>query len=114
MYHAETEMEPNNTILEVNQACVTLWLTDNGYTWCIDYYTKVFENGEFVVEHLERVKKASNLKWCYPDKEDIQTVEGIQVLICDLVGDWDVLADRNMTFTLHNHAHINQRFLELQ
>ena len=32
----ETEIE-HSSILEVNQACVTLWLTDDGYTWCIGY-----------------------------------------------------------------------------
>ena len=39
--------------------------------------------------------------------------EGDQLLDCEINGDWDVLADRNMCFTLQNHKFIDEKFVEL-
>ena len=97
-------MEPSNNnaeekLLDVNQICVTLWLTKAGkQLQYLGYCQEVLEDN----------------KWKYPVKEDIAIVDADQIMICDITGEWDVHADRNMTFTLRNHEFINKKFLELK
>ena len=80
----------------------------------LGYCQEVLEDDKFVVEHLDRVKQSSDLKWKYPEKTDIATVDADQIMVCDITGDWDVHADRNRTYTLRNHALINNKFSELK
>ena len=77
------------------------------------YCKEVKDNDTYVIEHLERVRQGCNLKWRYPTTEDIQVVEGDQLLDCEINGDWDVLPDKNMCFTLQNHKFIDEKFVEL-
>ena len=111
-------MEPTNNaedkLLDVNQMCVTLWLTNAGKQWYLGYCQEVLNHAKFVVEHLEHVKQGSNLKWRYPVKDDITTVDADQVIICDITDGWDVHADRSMTFTLRKLEFINNMFSELK
>ena len=87
---------------------------DNGMkTWFLGYCQEVLQDGKLDVEHLDRVRKGSNLKWKYPVTPDIATVDADQIMVCDITGDWDVHADRNMTYTLRNHVCINNKFQEL-
>lgn len=110
----EVEVEETvNHVVNVNDICVTLWMLPNGVTtWYLGYCQDIKEDG-YVVEHLIRVKSASNLKWKYPMIADIATVNAEQILVSDIVGDWDVNTDRNMTFTLRNHVCINNKFTQL-
>ena len=62
----------DESLLAVNQICVTLWMEDNGRkTWYVGYCKEVLDKETFVVEHLERVKRGSSLKWRYPVMEDV-------------------------------------------
>ena len=81
--------------------------------WHIGYCKDVIDKDTYIVEHLERTRKGANLKWRYPTQEDIQTVEAEQILNCEINGTWDILADRNMNFTLHNHKVIEAKFSKL-
>ena len=73
---------------------------------------KQLENEVFdFASHIERVKRVSSLKWLYPVTEDVHVVEGGQILDCEIVGEWDILADRNMLITLQNHGFIQQKFM---
>ena len=100
-------------ILVVNQICVTVWNEVNGKQWYIGYCTEVKENGTFLVEHVDRVKKNSNLKWKYPVSPDTCVVDAEQVMQCEIVGDWNCANDRNMTFTLMNHEVIHKKFMDV-
>ena len=51
------------------------------------------------------------MKWLYPVTEDDHFVMGDQILDCEIVGEWDILADRNMLLTLQNHGFIQQKFV---
>ena len=51
------------------------------------------------------------MKWLYSVTEDVHVVEGDQILDCQIVGEWDILADRNMLLTLQNHGFIQQKFM---
>ena len=82
----------------------------------IGYFQEVLNNETFVVEHINRVKKGSNLKWKdYPAKKDVYSPWNLSKysFVITVLGEWDVLADRNMTFTQQNHECINQKFLDL-
>ena len=107
------KQDDDSLILEINQICVTLQTGEYGKIWYIGYCKEVKDNKEFIIEHL-RVDLDSNLKWKYPTSNDICVVEADQILQCEIDGEWDVINDRNMTFTLHNHEHINMKFLEVK
>ena len=91
-----------------------MWTGEHGQLWYIGYCKEVKDNQEFVIEHLDQVSMDSNLKWKYPTSNDICVVEAEQILQCEIDGEWDVVNDRNMTFTLHNHEVINRKFLGVQ
>ena len=96
--------------LECNEACVTLWNESGALKWYVGYCTKVINNDLFEVEHLQRCEKNSNLKWKYPAKPDIQNVALEQILVCSVVGEWNILNNRNSEFTLRNHEAIQKIF----
>ena len=108
------EQDDDSMILEINQICVTLWTGEHGQLWYIGYCKEVKDNQEFVIEHLDQVSMDSNLKWKYPTSNDICVVEAEQILQCEIDGEWEVVNDRNMIFTLHNHEVINRKFLDVQ
>ena len=107
-------VEVEETVVNVNDICVTLWVLPTWMKTCFfGYCQEVLQDGKLVVEHLDHVRKGSNLKWKYPVTPHIATVDADQIMVCDITGDWDVHADRNMTYTLRNHVCINNKFQEL-
>ena len=106
--------EDEEIAVEINQLCVTLWNGEHEKLWYLGYCKEVKDNGEFLIEHLDRIDMNSNLKWKYPQYDDICLVEAEQILEIDIQGEWDVVHDRNMTFTLQNHEIIHKKFLEVQ
>ena len=89
--------------LESGEACRTLWNEGEVLKWYIGYFTKVKNNDLFEVEHVQTCEKASNLKWKYPSKPDIQSVTPEQILDCSVIGEWKILSSRNSEFTLLNN-----------
>ena len=80
-----------------------MWNEGEVLKWYIGYCTKVINNDLFKVEHMQRCEKASNLKWKYPSKPDIQSVTLEQILDCSVIGEWKILSSRNSEFTLLNN-----------
>ena len=74
-------------ILQINDICVTLWLEGKVKQWYIGYSKEIADDGTFVVDHIHRVKKDSNLSWKFPSHPDICNVDVEQVL--KIVEDWD-------------------------
>ena len=96
--NAAALVEVEETAVNVNDICVTLWVLPTGMKTCFfGYCQEVLQDGKLVVEHLDRVRKGSNLKWKYPVTPDIATVDADQIMVCDITGDWDVHADWDMT-----------------
>ena len=78
------------------------------FIWGID------ENGDFVVEHLARVSKNSNLMWKHPTPCDIKSVEPEQVFDCVIDEEWDNLSDRNRKYKLKNDEMVQNNFKKMQ
>ena len=109
----ELTVNTKEKIVDVNGICVTLWVLPSGKkNWYLGYCKDITDD-EYVVEHLERVSQNSDLKWRYPSQQDIAPVDADQIMVCDVIGDWNVHADRNMMYTLRNHVCINNIFQEI-
>lgn len=102
----------NKDKVEVGGICITLWREKSELVWYIGYCISVDKNGLMQVEHLHQKDKTSNLKWRYPSKTDLQTVDEDQILDCGIKGNWDVLSNRINEFTLVNHEEIHSKFME--
>ena len=101
------------SILKINDICVTLWMEGKGKQWYIGYCKEVNQDGTFMVDHIHRVNKHSNLVWKFPTQPDACNIDAEQVLKCEIVGEWDCSSDRNMSFTLKNHEFIQNIFMNI-
>ena len=99
--------------LEINELCVSAWQNSvNEYTWYIGYVKKIESDG-FVIDYMHRVADKSNLKWKYPEIEDVEMTEDSQIVPCKVEGVWDITADaRIRLFTLTNVKHVRNAFLK--
>ncbi|KAK6179055.1 hypothetical protein SNE40_011501 [Patella caerulea] len=96
--------EPEVTI---NEPCVVIW--DNGRQWYVGICISEDTDGTYTVEHLERCISNESKLWRHPLHTDIQTVDVIQILPCNIIGSWD-LRKRAMTFDLENWEMIDVLF----
>ena len=70
------------------------------YEWYVGYAKAVSEEG-FLVDNLHSVVSDADILWKYPNSEDLQLAEKVQILNCDVNGEWDISSDtRKRTFTL--------------
>ena len=115
--HAMKETGPistsNNTSrrnLQVNELCVSAWQNSiNEYVWYIGYVKKVEDDG-YVIDYMHR-SVSSDLKWKYPEFEDVEVTEDSQIVPCNVDGLWDTSPDaRNRLFTLKNVKQIRGAF----
>ena len=72
---------------------------------CVEY---IVADDLYEMEFLHRVDSLSNLKWRYPSKNDKDKLKKESIISCAIDGDWDISAERNMTYTLRNHEVIEQ------
>ena len=64
---------------------------------------------------FQYLKVSKGVTWCVAcSKIPFNAMILLRPLQCEIDGEWDVVNDRNMTFTLHNHEVINRKFLEVQ
>ena len=55
-----------------------------------------------IEEYLERCNPTADSKmWRYPKQSDIQSVDIIQIMLCNIIGSWD-LSKHIMIFVLQN------------
>ena len=58
------------------------------------------------MEFWHRVDNNSNLKWKHPARNDKDQLKKESIISCEIEGEWDISAERNMSFTLRNHEYI--------
>ena len=58
-------------------------------------------DGSYTVEHLERCFGSESNIGRHPSRPDIQPVDSLQILTCNIMGCWDY-RKRIMTFDLEN------------
>ena len=94
--------------LRINQIHAIIWQNGSGgKEWYLGYIKEKIENN-FIVDHLHRISKDSDLMWTYPTTPDIQTVEREQILHIEIKGDWNM--ERNNKFVLKNIKEVNIEF----
>ena len=76
-------------------------------TWYIASCKGKNPDGTYEMDHLTRVQRESTLKWKQPARIDKITLQAESIVECSVDGEWDVSQERNMTFTLQNHAFIS-------
>ena len=58
------------------------------------------------MDHLTIVQRGSDLKWKQLVRINKINFQAESIVECGIDGEWDVSQDRNMTFTVQNHAYI--------
>lgn len=97
----------DDDMIEVGMMYVTLISEADKNTWYLASCVHI-ENERYEMEFFHRVKKSSNLKWKHPIRKDHENLFKDSIISCVIDGEWDVSAERNMTYTLRNHEYINQ------
>ena len=95
--------------IQINRLCTIIWKNETErYEWYLGYIKEKIEE-KYIVDHLHRVTRGSDVLWNYPTTEDIQTVEREQILPMEIKGDWNM--ERNNKFVLKN---INEVIVEFE
>ena len=81
--------------------------------WYLGYCISKNDDNSNRIEHLEQVKKWSNLKWKNPKVPDTTDIVAENIFECNIEGDWDVSKERFVTFTLRTHKQIKNYKIEL-
>ena len=86
--------------LQINEICVSAWQESvDEYVWYIGYVKKIEDEG-FIVDYMHRSAN-SDLKWKYPEIEDVEVTEDSEIVPCTVDGIWDTSPDaRNRLVTL--------------
>ena len=104
----------NEDKIEVGEMYITLISEAGVNTWYLATCLN-FDDAKdyFEMEFLHRVDSSKNLKWKNPTRKDIDHLFKGSILSCVIDGQWDVSAQRNMTFTLRNHEYIEHIIMDL-
>ena len=89
-------------LFEPPQPLAVVWDTADGdRAWYIGFYIGDVEESNIRIDHLQLASKnLSNRKeWIRPSTDDIQEVKPQQLVICDIIGDWD-FSKRRPTFVV--------------
>ena len=85
----------------VNGSCVVLWYLGAKWKWFLGYTKEKDEGENYLMEHLERVKRSNDMLWKYPATNDVASVPAD--CSCRRKGDWLLNQNaRQMTFELQN------------
>ena len=103
---SESLPEPEVT---VNEPCIVIWDTNTSRQWYLGICVSEESDGTYTVEHLERCFENESKTWKHPSRPDIQNVDSLQILPCNIIGGWD-LRKRVMTFNLENWETIDVLF----
>ena len=77
-------------------------------------HVKAVSEEGYLVDNLHRVVSDADILWKYPKSEDLQLAEKVQIIYCDVNGEWDISPDtRKRTFTLKNKQDIIKAFRKL-
>ena len=108
----ESESEsipPEEAEVTVNEPCIVIWDTENGRKWYLGICISKEIDGSYTVEYLERCFGSESKIWRHLSRLDIQPVDSLQILPCNIMGCWDY-RKRVMTFDLENWETIDVLF----
>ena len=96
--------------VEINEPVIVIWDNKNGREWYVGICISDHNDHTYTVEHLERCDPSGDGRlWRHPKRADIQTVDIVQIIPCNIIGSWD-LSRRVMTFVLDNWQMIDVMF----
>ena len=90
-------ISPEEAEVAVNEPCIVIWDTGNGRKWYLGICISEEIDGSYTVEHLERCFGSESKIWRHPSRPDIQPVDSLQILPCNIMGFWEY-RKRIMTF----------------
>ena len=98
----EYENEAGNTPdIVLNEPCIVLWDEGKTRNWYVGISISK-EGDAYLVDHLERVPRHQSKEcWQYPSSPDLQLVELIQIVPCNVIGSWDLTRPKSI-FKLSN------------
>ena len=95
----------NTAGFQPQQPLAVIWNNDDGSTyWAVGFFMCDVEDEFIKVDHLELKAGHRNdkMKWIRPLNDDIQIVNPIQVLPCEVSGEWDFKSARQPVYILNN------------
>ena len=102
-----TQAHNEEDLIKVGRYYITLMTKGKMNTCYIASCEGKNPDGTYEMEHLTRVQRGSDLKWKQPARIDKINLQAGSIVECGVDGEWDVSQERNMTFTLWNHAYIS-------
>ena len=92
---------------EPQQPVAVIWHSNDGSCyWCIGFFVNQLDENTSRVDHLQSKDK---ITWYRPITDDIQTVNYMQILPCDIEGEWS-FARRPTAYILTNSQDIDLVF----
>ena len=84
--------EEHPSYFEIQEPLAIVWNSEDGgkRNWYIGFYMGFAEEGadSYKIDHLERCERSES-EWERPKFDDVQTVQAVQILPCDVEGEWD-------------------------
>ena len=102
-----TQAHNKEDLIEVGRYYIMLMTDTKINTWYIASFKGKNPDGTYETDHLTRVQRGSNLKWKQPARINKINLQAESIVECGVDGEWDVSQEKNMTFTLRNHACIS-------
>ena len=72
------------------------------------FRTLHLKNDTVKIEQLHRTNCESNFKWKNPNVPDIADIKTEDIIVCKIIGEWDVSNKRMLTYTMKNHEGIDR------
>ena len=76
--------------------------------WYLGYCISKNDDNSNRIEHLEQVKKWSNLKWKNPKVPDTADIIAENIFECNIEGDWDV-SKKKVCYFYPENSQTNQK-----
>ena len=99
---------PSEDEVVVNELYVTLWMEQNTPTWYLGHCILRNHDGTVKIEHLHCTNCESNFNWKNPNVPDIVDIKTEDIIVCKIVGEWEVSNKWMLTYTLKNHEDIDR------
>ena len=91
------ESDPLAVSAPLDEPCAVIWNTPHGRKWYTGLTRSIINEDSLVKEYLECTdKNSSKTTWQYPQKEDEQIMETIQIIRCNVIGAWDMTLSQGL------------------
>ena len=108
----QSVVDEEQKTFKANEPIAVIWDSEEGgRSWWIGFFVCQEDDESIKVDHLVRQKKG-NQRWIRGKDEDVQTVNLVQVVPVDVVGDWDLRNDRCPVFIVRNERAIEMIYKE--